>query len=69
MAQSAGFARRRDFDSINGARHQSLNFSARIRARRFGSGKSAEKAKEFANATVLAEGTTDENFTKAPAKS
>ena len=47
---------------------KALNFSARIYEEDLEAEKQREKAAEFSTETVLAEGTTDENFTKAPAK-
>jgi uncharacterized protein YqhQ len=47
---------------------KALNFSARIYEEDLEAEKAAEKAKEFQTETALVEGTTNENFTKAPAK-
>jgi uncharacterized protein YqhQ len=47
---------------------KALNFSARIYEEDLEAEKAAEKAKELQTETVFAEGTANENFTKAPAK-
>jgi uncharacterized protein YqhQ len=47
---------------------KALNFSARIYEEDLEAKKATEKAKETQIETVLVEGTTDENFTKAPTK-
>lgn len=47
---------------------KALNFSARIYEEDLEAEKALEKAKELQSEAVFAEGTTDENFTKAPAK-
>lgn len=47
---------------------KALNFSARIYEEDLEAQEAAEKAKAAETQTVLATGTTDENFTKAPAK-
>ncbi|HEX8638505.1 MAG TPA: DUF1385 domain-containing protein, partial [Pyrinomonadaceae bacterium] len=47
---------------------KALNFSARIYEEDLEAEKAAEKAKELQTEAVFAEGTTNENFTKAPVK-
>ncbi len=47
---------------------KALNFSASIAHDDMEANKEREKSAEFAAQTVFAEGTTDENFTKAPTK-
>ena len=47
---------------------KALNFSARIYEEDLEAEKAAEKAKELQTETVFAEGTSNENFTKAPVK-
>lgn len=47
---------------------KALNFSANVAAEDMEAEEAREKAKELQTQTVLAEGTTDENFTKAPVK-
>jgi len=47
---------------------KALNFSANVAAEDMEAEEAREKAKELETQMVLAEGTTDENFTKAPVK-
>jgi uncharacterized protein YqhQ len=47
---------------------KALNFSANVAAEDAEAEEALVKAKEFQTQAVLAEGTTDENFTKAPAR-
>lgn len=47
---------------------KALNFSARIYEEDLEAEKAVEKAKELQTAAVFVEGTSDENFTKAPVK-